>query len=453
MSVSVESTGDIERCVIVELPAKDVDGKVDSRLKESAKNVRINGYRPGKVPVREIKRRYGDSIRYEVVGELADKAYREAVAEHGLTVATDPSIEFVQNEAGKDVKFKAILEVYPEIKLEGLDQIKVVKPVVEITQDDIQNIMDQVRKRHATWETKEGAAELNDQVLIDFEGFVDGEAFEGGQATDFDLVLGSGKLIPGFEDQLVGKQAGDDCVVEVTFPEDYGSEQLKGKPAEFKVTVKSVSAEKLPEVDDAFAKEMGIEEGGAEKLIEEITNNMQTQLDRSVRNELNKQVFDQMASIHTIAIPKGPVVQEMHRRRKEMTQSLQAQHKISQEQLESIFPLETFKEQAEHSVKVALLLGEYIDQEKLDPTEEQIEAKLDELARGYTDAESLKKSYRDDPNRMNWVRATVIEDLAVERLMSGGQVTEKTFSYDDAINGKFGDEAEQEESETAESVE
>lgn len=445
MDVSVETVSELERSVIIGLPAEDIDAKVETRLKETAKKIRINGFRPGKVPVREVRRRYGDSVRLEVVSEAIDESYPRALADQSLMAASQPEIEIIKNEVGQKFEYKAVIEVFPEIALKSLDQIAVKKPVVEIQESDIDQMIEQVRDQHAEWSEKAEAAASDDQVTIDFVGSIDGEEFEGGQAEDHELVLGSGAFIPGFEDQLIGAKADDALTVKVTFPEDYNSEELKGKDAEFAVTVKKVAAKVRPELDEAFVEKLGVTEGGLDGFRDEVRKNMTRELNRSVENEIKVQVFDQLLDLNPLEVPKALVNQEMERQRDEQAEQMASQYNIPKEQVAQFLPLSSFEERSIRSVKLALLLADYIKVNEIEPTDEQVDAKIEEMATSFVDPEMLKKYYRSNENQMAQVRSMLVEELAVQKIMDNGQVSDNPVSYDEAIKGTFGREPEVEE--------
>lgn len=454
MDVSVETVSELERAVIVGLPADEVDQKVESRLKETASKIRMNGFRPGKVPVREVRRRYGESVRLEVISEVIDQSYPKALAEHALAPASQPEIEIVTNEAGQKFEYKALIEIFPEIELKSLDQISVKKPVVEIQESDVDAMIEKVREQHAEWTEKaaDAGAQADDQVTMDFVGTVDGEAFEGGTAEDFAVVIGSGQLVPGFEDQLVGVKPDDALTVKVTFPDDYSSESLQGKDAEFAVTVKKVASKTLPALDEAFVEKLGVTEGGLDGFREEVRKNMTRELNRSVDNEIKVQVFDQLLDLNPIQVPKALVKQEMERQRQESVEQMSNQYNVDKEQVAKLLPLAGFEERSERSVKLALLLADYIKVNEIEATDEQLDAKIEEMASSFVDPEMLKKYYRSNENQMAQVRSMVVEELAVQHIMDNGQVTDNPVSYDEAIKGTFGRASEESASDDADTA-
>ena len=274
MQVSVETTQGLERRLTISVPADAVDSAVKSRLQQLAKTQRINGFRPGKVPVSVIKKRFGQAVRQEVAGDVMQQNFYQAIVQEKIQPAGMPKFELTKDEDGQDLEFVASFEVYPEVEVKGVSDIEIEKPVVDITDEDLDNMMETLQKQHASWKEVKRKAKKDDKVIIDFVGTVDGEEFEGGKAEDFALELGQGRMIPGFEKPLVGAKAGEEVTIEVTFPEDYHAENLKGKEAVFQATVKKVEGQSLPKVDEEFAKLFGVEEGGVDALKAEVRKNM-----------------------------------------------------------------------------------------------------------------------------------------------------------------------------------
>ncbi|MGK0445622.1 MAG: trigger factor, partial [Bermanella sp.] len=249
MQVSVETLAGLERKLVIDIPASDVEQEIAKRLDQVSRTARIDGFRKGKIPMRVIKQRYGQGVRQEVLGEQMQQGFIKAVTQEKLNPAGMPAVEPLVDEEGKDFQFAATFEIYPEVKVSGLENISVEKFASEVTDADLENMIDILRKQQAKFEVSEAAAKDGDKVKIDFDGYVDGEAFEGGKAEGYDLTLGSKSMIPGFEDQIVGMKAGDEGTIKVTFPAEYQSEALAGKDAEFKINVIQVEASELPELN------------------------------------------------------------------------------------------------------------------------------------------------------------------------------------------------------------
>ena len=263
-------------------------------MQQLAKTQRINGFRPGKVPVSVIKKRFGQAVRQEVAGDVMQRNFYQAVVQEKINPAGMPSFELVKDVDGQDLEFVAKFEVYPEVELKSLDELEVEKLEVEIQDKDMETMMETLQKQHATWKEVRRKAKKDDRVIIDFVGTIDGEEFEGGKAEDFTLELGKNRMIPGFEEPLVGAKKGEDVTVDVAFPDDYHADALKGKNAKFAVSVKKVEGQKLPDVDEEFAKLFGVEEGGVEALNVEVRKNMQRELDQTVKAENKEKVISSL---------------------------------------------------------------------------------------------------------------------------------------------------------------
>src|SRR5690554_5698676 len=273
MQVSVETTQGLERRITIAIPADKIDAEVKKQVGQRARTVRMDGFRPGKVPLSLVEKRFGPAIRQDVVMEQMQRHYVEAIMQEKINPAGAPRFEAKADEPGKDFEFVAITEVYPEIELKDLDKVAVDKPVAEVTDADLDKMLETLRKQNAGWKAVKRGAKDGDRVTMDFVGRVDGEEFEGGKAEDFALEMGQGRMIPGFEDGVKGAKTGEEKTIEVTFPEDYHAENLKGKKAEFDLTIKSVEGPDLPKLDDEFANQFGIADGGLEGLKVEVRKN------------------------------------------------------------------------------------------------------------------------------------------------------------------------------------
>ncbi|MGB3726927.1 MAG: trigger factor, partial [Glaciecola sp.] len=292
MQVSVETTQGLERRLTITVPAASVDTAVKSRLQQLAKTQRLNGFRPGKVPVKVIQKRFGAAVRQEVAGEVMQQNFYQAIMQEKINPAGMPNFELTKDKDGEDLEFAATFEVYPEVKVEGLDKLKIEKTVVEIADKDLNEMMKTLQQQHATFKECKRKAKKGDKVTINFVGSIDGEEFDGGKADDFPLELGKGQMIPGFEDALIGAKTGEEVVSEVTFPEDYHAEALKGKAASFAISVTKVEGLNLPKLDDEFAELFGVKEGGLDALKEEVKKNMQRELDQTLKTSVKEAVID-----------------------------------------------------------------------------------------------------------------------------------------------------------------
>ncbi|MAY37477.1 MULTISPECIES: trigger factor [Spongiibacter] len=433
MQVSVETTSGLERRLIVGVPSSRVDSAVDSRLQEAAKTVKLNGFRPGKVPMRVIRQRFGQSVRMEVLGQVMNDSFYEAIQQQGLKPAGRPEIEPKSLDEGKDIEFVATFEVFPEIELKDYSSIEVKKPVAEITTADIDEMIENLRTQRASWEVAERAAAEGDQVNIDFVGTKDGEEFEGGKAEGTDLELGSGRMIPGFEDGIVGMTAGEEKVVALTFPEDYHSEELKGAAVEFKIKVNAVKERKLPELDDEFFKAFGVEEGGEEAFRAEVEKNMARELKNATKNRIKTQVMDGVLAVHgDLQVPKALISQEIDALRNQQMQQFGAlAEKLNPA---DILPDDLFRDNAERRVKLGLVLNELISSEEIKADADKVRETLEEMAASYEDKEEVINWYMSQPQQLQQIEGIVIEEQVVEKLLEKSKVSEETLSYKEVMS-------------------
>lgn len=436
MQVSVETTSGLERRLTVGIPAAQVDQEVNKRLQQASKTVRINGFRQGKVPMSVVKKRFGAGVRQEVLGDAINRSYYEAVTQEKLRPAGQPSIEPKQMDAGKDVEFVATIEVYPDVELNGVEGVAVEKLSAEITDADVEDMIDTLRKSQAKWIDAEQAAADGDQVVIDFKGTKDGEAFEGGSAENQNLVLGSGQMIEGFESGLVGVKAGEERVLSLTFPEDYQAEELRGAAVEFAVTVKAVQVQELPEVDDEFFKIFGVAEGGEEQFRKEVRENMENEKDKAAKNSLKTQVFDALVAANELEVPKALVASEINALRNQMAQQYgQLSEKLD---LSTIFPDSMFEEQAKKRTHLGLLVSEVVTKESLKADKDRVKAMIEGLAATYEDPQSVVNYYFGNEQLLAGVEAAVLEEQVVEKLVESAAVTEKTVPYKELIGQQKG---------------
>ncbi|GAB2711344.1 trigger factor [Halomonas garicola] len=429
MQVSVETTTPIERRLTIQVPAAEIDEAVSARLKDTAKNVRLNGFRQGRVPMSVVEQRYGQSVRDEIVGEVMRERYVRAITDEALNPAGYPSIDATVNEAGKDLEFVATMEVYPKVELASIEGTAVERPVVEVTDADVEEMIETLRKQNADWENVERAAAEGDQAKIDFQGFIDDEPFEGGSAEGHELVLGSNSFIPGFEEQLEGAKPGDETTISVTFPEDYQAEHLAGKEASFKVKVHEVKAQVLPEVDAAFIERFGVEGGDATEFRAEVKKNMTREAEQAVDNRVKQQVLDALKAANDIPVPGALVQQETDGMKRQAAQQFGLGEDFDVSQL----PNELFEEQAKGRVQTGLLLAEVIKQSELDASDDEIKAKVEELAGQYQDPQEVVDYYMGNDQLKTQVKSAILEDKAVAQLMDQAQVSDVEMSYQQAL--------------------
>ncbi|MGP9593662.1 trigger factor [Halomonas sp. AOP42-C2-25] len=429
MQVSVETTSQIERRITIQVPAAEIDEAVSTRLKDTAKNVRLNGFRQGRVPMAVVQQRYGQDVRNEVVSEVMRERYVRAITEEGLNPAGFPQIEPSINESGKDLEFVALMEVYPQVELASIEGTDIERPVVSVNDADVDEMIDTLRKQNAAWEEVDAAAADGDQVTIDFQGYIGDEPFEGGSAEGHTLVIGSDSFIPGFEEQLIGAKAGEEETLNVTFPADYQAEHLAAKEATFKVTVHKVSSQKLPEVDEEFIERFGVEGGDQEKFRSEIKKNMTREASQAVDNRVKQQVLDALKKVNEIPVPNSLVQQETDGMKRQAAQQFGLGEDFDVSQL----PNELFEEQAKGRVQIGLLLAEVIKSNELDADDDAIKAKVTELAEQYQDPEEVVSHYMGDEQLKTQVKSAILEEKAVAKLLEQTNIKDVEMSYQQVL--------------------
>ena len=428
MQVSVETTSPIERVLTISVPAARIEEKVSAEVAKTAKTVRIDGFRKGKVPVSLVKKRYGQGIRMDAVEQIMRDAYVEAIQKESIQPAGMPSIEPKNFAEGADLEFVVKVEVYPEVTLADNSAIKVDRVVSEVTDADLDVMLETLRKQNAEWNAVERESADGDQVTIDFVGYLGDEAFEGGAAQGHKLVLGSNTMIPGFESGIVGAKAGEERTISVTFPEDYQAENLKGQEASFKITVSEVAEQVLPELDEAFVEKFGLENATIEGLRAEVRKNMERELNQAVKAKLKNALFDGLLSINEVEVPSGLVDQEVDALRK------QAASQFGGEGFDaSQLPAELFQEEATKRAKLGLLISEVIKQNELKVDDERVRAFLEDMAQAYQEPQQVVEFYLKNKEQLAQVQSAVLEEQVVDKLLESAQVTEVTLGYEDAI--------------------
>ena len=429
MQVTLETTSGLERRMRISVPAEQVDTQVAAKLKEAAGQVRIKGFRPGKVPMREVKRRFGDGIRQEVSSEVMQSSFAEAVQSESVSPAGMPQIEDISMEAGKDLEFTAVFEVFPEISLSDFSGITVNRPVSSVTSEDVEKMIETLIEQRTQFNEVDRVCADGDRVNVDFEGFVDGEPFEGGKSEGSDVILGSGSMIPGFEEAIVGAAKDEAKEVNVTFPEEYHSKDLAGKNALFKVKINSVSEAVKPELDDDFFVNFGVTEGGVDAFRAEVTSNMEKELEAATKNKIKNQVMDGLLATNAIELPKALIDQEIDRQRHEAIQQFGGHDKIEP----SLLPAEMFTAQAEKRVTLGLLVNAIVEQYKVKADDDRVKQMIEGMASSYEDPEQVVNFYYSNEQQLSQVQNLVLEEQVVETILAKAVVKDVEQGYEEAI--------------------
>ncbi|MBD8473525.1 trigger factor [Pseudomonas sp. CFBP 8770] len=427
MQVSVENTSALERRMTIGVPAERIEAEVNKRLQQTARNAKIPGFRPGKVPMSVIRQRYEADARQEALGNVIQASFYEAVVEQKLNPAGAPAVEPKVFEKGKDLEYIATFEVFPEFEVGAFDSIEVERLSADVADSDLDNMLEVLRKQNVRYEQTDRAAQTEDQLNIDFVGKIEGEEFSGGSASGTQLVLGSGRMIPGFEDGLVGAKAGEEKVLSLSFPEDYQNLELAGKAAEFTVTVNSVSEAKLPELNEEFFGQFGIKETGLDGFRTEVRKNMERELRQAIKAKIKNQVMDGLVSTNPIEVPKALLDNEVDRLRVQAVQQFGGNIKPDQ------LPAELFTEQAKRRVVLGLIVAEVVKQNELKPDEARVRELIQEMASAYQEPEQVVSWYYKNEEQLNEVRSVVLEEQVVDTVLQKAKVTDKSVSYEEAV--------------------
>lgn len=430
MQVSIETTTGLERRLTIGVPAERIEQEIDKRLQKAAGTVRIDGFRPGKVPMKVIRQRYGNGVRQEVVGEVMSQTFYEAVIKEELQPAGQPKIEPKEMAPGKDLKYVATFEIYPEISLGDLATININKAVAEVTDEDVDRMIEVFRKQQGTYEPVQRAAANEDEVNIDYNGTRDGEPFEGGSAQGTDLVLGSGRMIPGFEEGLLGLVAGDERTLQLSFPDDYHNDDLKGAAVEFAVRINEVKGHSPAQLTEEFFARYGVADGGEAEFRQQVADNMGRELKKAVSNKVKQQVMDQLIAMHDVQLPAALVQGEIEVLRKQMLQQF---GEAAAQFDASILPDDMFEEQAQRRVSLGLILGELIKTEAIKADPAKVRVMVEEIAATYQDPAEVVNYYYGNEELLRSVESAVLEDEAVDNIMAAATINEQPQSYEQAV--------------------
>ena len=430
MTAQVEVLSTLERRMELAFPSAAVASEVDNRLKRLAKNVRVDGFRPGKAPLSVVARLHGAEVHQEVIGGILRKKFGEVVAEHQLKVAGYPRFEGKPSEGSEEIRFSATFEVYPEVKLVDPAAFSIKRPVITIGEAELDKTIEILRQQRREFVPVERAAQEDDMVKLDFSGSVDGQPFKGGEGKDYVVIVGEGRLLKEFEDNLLGLSAGEEKAFVVAFPENYQAKELAGKTASFTVKVKEVSEPKLPAIDADLARALGVEDGDVAKLREEIRANLQREVKRRVMNRLKEQVMSQLAETSELELPNSLVGLEIERLA-ELAHNDLASQGMDVKQMN--FTADMFEEQAKRRVRLGLILAELIKAQGLTVKPEQVRALVEETAESYENPDEVVGWYYAQPARLQEVESLALEENVVAWVMEKAKVEDVETAFDELM--------------------
>jgi trigger factor len=431
MQVSIETLEGLERRMTVQVPSDTVTLAVEKKLNDLRKTVKVDGFRPGKVPLKVVQQKYGDHVRQDVIGDVIESSYREAIIQENMRPAGMPSIESVKSEDKEDMSYTATFEIYPEIDEIKLETIKIEKPVVSVADEDLEAMIQKLREQRKDWSEVSRAAGKGDQVMVDFEGRIEGELFEGGAGKDMAVEIGAGQMLPEFESGLEGISSGEEKVVVVNFPDDYHGKDVAGKKAEFTLKATKVSEAQLPDVDEAFAKTFGVEDGSLEKFRTDVRKNMDKEVSQKLKMSIKNAAMEGLLEENSITAPTALVAEEV----KSLKQ--QAAQRMGQDPADfdsNKLPNDMFEEEASKRVRLGLLVGEVIKREKIELDKSLLESTLTEMAASYEQPDQVMEYYRKNQEARNSLEGMVLEDQVVNHILDKAKVTEKQTSFEEMMN-------------------
>ena len=435
MSVTLETLENLERKVTLSLPWSSINAECDKRLKQTARKARIDGFRPGKAPLSMIQSMYGASIQNDVMNELAQKVFFDTAVAEGWKIAGMPRLEGVEGQDDKEnFLFSGVFEVFPEVKVGNLSGQEVEKVTASVGDAEVEKTIDILRQQRTRFNHTERAAKDGDRVIIDFTGKIDGEAFAGGSAENYAFVLGQGQMLPEFEAGVNGLKEGESKDVEVNFPEDYHGKEVAGKTAVFTITVRNVAEPVLPEVDEVFAKALGIADGNIETMRAEVKKNVEREVKRRVDSQNKEAAMEALLAVSELQVPNALINEEAARLAAEMKQNFINQGMADAKNLD--LPLDMFKEQAERRVKLGLILAEVVQANGLEPSKEQIDAVIADFAESYEDPQEVIDWYHADNSRLQGPTSLAVEANVTDFVLSKAKVTEKALSFDEVMGNQ-----------------
>ena len=435
MKFSFKSNTDINQSLEIVVPNKDIEAQVSSKLKAAQKDSKLKGFRKGKAPLDVVTSIYGPEIRQDVLWDLASKTFSKIAQEKDLKIVSRPNLIPEKIEEGKDAKFKATFEVYPEVKLSKMSKVSYTNYLCEITEDDLDNTITNLQKRLSQWEPVDEESKSGDQVKINFVGKIDGEEFEGGTAEDFSVELGSKSMIEGFEDGLIGLKKGDKKVLELEFPSDYGKSELAGKPVNFDTEIKEVLTPKLPELNEDFFKSTGIEAENIEAFKIEIRSKLEEDLVNILNGKIKQSLYDSLLDANDFEVPSAMIDSEVSNMKQDTARRMGMDLKDLNEDL---FPNDMFNEEATKRVKVGILLNKIIEEKELKPDADKVKEIIEDRAKNYKDPQQVINYFYSDDEQLRNIESISLEEQVVDALKLEAKSSDENLSYEDCVSGTYG---------------
>ena len=433
MQVSVETMGGLERRLKISVEAESFESEITTKLKETSRRIKLPGFRPGKVPLKEVRRRFGPAVRAEVAQEIMQSAYMDAVNQEELSPAGAPELDIVNIDIGADLEFTATFEIFPSIEIADLSGVKIKQPVAEVQTEELETMISRLQEQRKEWiDLDQGSkSEQGHRITVDFVGKMDGEEFEGGTGQEIQIEIGSGQMIEDLEKGLIGLSAEESVTIPVTFPDDYQADNLKGKAAEFEVSVKKLEEPKIPPLDESFFKLFGVDDDDVEAFRAKIRENMENEIDQSSKGQVKRQVMDQLFELHDFSTPKALIERECDVLRDQMMQQLQMPVKPDSDPL----PSELFKDEAEKRVRVGLIINEIVSAENLSADSDKVRERIETIAQPYDQPEQIINFYYGNEQQLQQVEMAVLEDTVIDHVLAQVNVEKLSSNYDDVVSG------------------
>ena len=435
MKFSFKSKAEVNQSLNIVVPNTDIEEQVSTKLKAAQKDSKLKGFRKGKAPMDVVSSMLGPEIRQEVIWDLASKTFSKLAQEKDLKIVSRPNLIPETLDEGKDAKFKATFEVYPEVSLAKISKISFTNFLCDITDEDLDKTINNLQKRMSQWEPVDEVSKDGDQIKINFVGRIDGEEFEGGTAEDFSVEIGSKSMIKGFEEGLIGLKKGDKKILELNFPEDYGKKELASKPVSFDTEVNEVLSPKLPELNEEFFKSTGIEAVDVESFKKEVRTKLEEDLENILKGKVKQSLFDALIEVNEFEVPSAMIDSEISNMKQDTARRMGMDPK---EIKEDLFPNETFADEATKRVKVGILLNKIIEDKELKPDADKVKEIIEERAKNYKDPQQVINYFYSDDEQLRNIESISLEEQVVEALLSEAKSIEENISYEDCVSGTYG---------------